>query len=333
MAQGLAAPACRPDQSDRELLERFQQGEESAFTALVQRHGSQVQAVCRRVVRQEQDAEDVSQGAFLTLARKAGRVHWQASVGNWLCAVAYRLSLNARSASDYERVRLGAKHGDCYLSKADPFIAAAQQELHLVLDDELHRLPEKYRAPVVLCYLEGKSNQEAARQLGWPSGSMSRRLARARLMLRDRLTRRGVVLFLFLSLSLIGLVTLRCRIPSQDSDPSVVAQAMSQFKHQSEGDPAVEPALQLLAADDRLPPWFDGAQSLRVAGRTVAIADAIQDHDPGQQRQAWVAATAAMRHSALDLERASRQNDEPGILLAAARLNASCKQCHDAFRH
>lgn len=174
--------------SDRELLELFvQRREEAAFAALVRRHGPMVLSVCRRVLRHNQDAEDAFQATFLVLVEKARRLQRPESLANWLYGVAYRTALHARqrgarrSAREREAALMSAPRGDPEVDS---------QELRRILDEELNRLPEKYRAPLVLCYLEGKTNEEAARVLGWPSGSMSHRLARGRELLRERLQSR-----------------------------------------------------------------------------------------------------------------------------------------------
>jgi RNA polymerase sigma-70 factor (ECF subfamily) len=178
--------------TDRVLLTRFvERHEESAFAALVQRHGPMVLGVCGRVLHEPHDAEDAFQATFLVLARRAASIRKQQSVGSWLYGVAYRVALKARTGAARRRAR---ERQAGTMARADAGGAAAWQELRPVLDAELNGLPEKYRAPLVLCYLEGKTNAEAARQLGWTRGTVSGRLARARDLLRGRLTRRGLTL-------------------------------------------------------------------------------------------------------------------------------------------
>jgi len=177
--------------SDRQLLEHFQRRHDDvAFEALVQRHGPMVLGVCRRVLGNEADAEDAFQATFMVLARKAGSISKPDLLAGWLFGVASRIARKAR-AQTARRRRLEAEGGHTPMSPPDPLLEAAWQDLRALLDEELQRLPAKYQAPLVLCYLEGMTNEEAARQLGWPSGSMSYRLARGRELLRERLSRRN----------------------------------------------------------------------------------------------------------------------------------------------
>jgi RNA polymerase sigma factor (sigma-70 family) len=179
------------DRSDGELLRRFTaRREEDAFAALVQRHGPLVLSVCRRVLRQEQDAEDAFQATFLVLARKAASIRREGSLASWLYGVACRTALRARTDAA-KKVAWGEKQ---LPSQPDPPAEASLRELQQLLDEEVSLLPEKYRAPFVLCCLEGHSREEAARQLGWNKGTLSSRLALARQRLRERLARRGVTL-------------------------------------------------------------------------------------------------------------------------------------------
>jgi RNA polymerase sigma factor (sigma-70 family) len=177
---------------DGALLDRFvTRHDEAAFAALVQRHGGMVLGACRRVLRHAQDAEDACQATFLVLARKAGSIRRRESLASWLHGVAYRVSLRLRAGAGR---RPGQDLGAVEAAQADTTAAVSWQEMLQVLDQELGRLPAHYRAPLVLCYLEGRTQDEAARRLGWPLGAFRGRLERGRAKLRERLTRRGIAL-------------------------------------------------------------------------------------------------------------------------------------------
>ncbi|HEY7311574.1 MAG TPA: sigma-70 family RNA polymerase sigma factor [Gemmataceae bacterium] len=176
--------------SDRQLLEQYaHRCDEGAFTALVRRHGAMVLGVCHRLLRDAHAAEDAFQATFLVLARRAGSMDWSESIGGWLHAVACRVARKARVSSARRQRR---EKEAASMRSSDPATTIDSIELRPVLDEELERLPEKYRLPLVLCYLEGQTNEEASRQLGWPKGTVQGRLARARDLLRRRLVRRGV---------------------------------------------------------------------------------------------------------------------------------------------
>src|SRR5438093_2604153 len=189
---GMGRAAKEEESRDAQLLKRFAaERDERAFAALVQRHGPMVLGVCRRVLQDAHAAEDAFQATFLVLVRRARSIARPELLGNWLYGVAYRTAVRAKQ---------NAARRSAHERQAAPMLAAepteevAWQELKVVLDEELSRLPEKYRSPLVLCYLEGRTNEEAARQLGCPAGSMSGRLAKGRELLRKRLTRRGLLL-------------------------------------------------------------------------------------------------------------------------------------------
>jgi RNA polymerase sigma-70 factor (ECF subfamily) len=342
-----AAGSADEGPTDRQLLERFvARREESAFAALIGRHGPVVLGVCRRVLGNEQDAEDVFQATFLTLARKAAVVPWRESIAPWLRAVAGRLALQARSAALRRRSReapLGpaadAEDGDQpggwqglpekYHPHADPLAEVARRELRRVLDDELERLPEKYRAPVVLCYLEGKTNEEAAGELGWPTGSMSRRLARARALLQQRLSRRGLALWAVLLCLLLAAPWLRRPGPRP---AAAVAEAMRRFRPVRAGGEGIESALLRLASNGAPPAGERPEDLLGKVDRTAQAATALLDHDPGRQRAEWRRLAEEMRRSADDLAGALADGEERTTLAAARRLTATCQRCHEVFR-
>ncbi len=178
------------DLPDGELLRRFaQQRDPCAFEELLRRHGAMVLRVCRSALRQEQDAEDAFQATFLVLARKAASIEKQGSVASWLHGVARRVALRARTASarrDRHEKRPAPSPA------ADPLADLTVREAERLLHEEVARLPERSRSPLVLCYLEGWTQDEAARQLGWSRNTFRRRLRRGQELLRARLARRGV---------------------------------------------------------------------------------------------------------------------------------------------
>jgi len=156
------------DLADAELLARFvARHDEVAVTALVERHWHMVFHVCLRVLGHVQNAEDACQATFLILLRRARSIRKRSSVGSWL-------------------------HGTAYQAQADDNREAHWRELQGVLDEELNRLPERYRAPLVLCYLEGMTRDEAAQRLGWSVDILRGRLERGRARLGNRLRRRGI---------------------------------------------------------------------------------------------------------------------------------------------
>jgi RNA polymerase sigma factor (sigma-70 family) len=178
--------------TDQQLLESFiAHREESAFAALMHRHGPMVLSVCRRVLQHAHDAEDAFQATFLVLARRASAISKRGSVGSWLHGVAYRVATTAKTCNEH-RQRRECRAGKLPIEQRS--FEAAWRELQEVLDAELRRLPEVYRAPLILCYLEAKTHVEAAEQLGCPVGTLKSRLARARAELREGLTRRGLAM-------------------------------------------------------------------------------------------------------------------------------------------
>src|SRR5262245_28793721 len=176
--------------ADGELLASFLNAQnESAFEALVRRHGPMVLAVCRRVVRSHHDAEDAFQATFLVLVRKAASITRRELLANWLYGVAYRAALEVKAARRRREEQVSEMPEPEVVDEAD-----AWGEIRPLLDEELNRLPEAHRVPIVLCDLEGMTRREAARALGIPDGTLSGRLAAARRSLAERLARRGVAL-------------------------------------------------------------------------------------------------------------------------------------------
>ncbi|HKB39053.1 MAG TPA: RNA polymerase sigma factor, partial [Gemmataceae bacterium] len=177
--------------SDEDLLRGFTvTRDEGCFLALLRRHGSMVQGVCRALLPNEADAEDAFQATFLVLAKKASSVRTPGSVSAWLHGVAYRTA--SRSRVDLARRR---KHeARATLPEATPPEEMTWREVQCVLHEEMARLGEGYRAPLVLCYLQGKTQEEAARLMGLPKGTLKGRLERGRALLRKQLERRGLAL-------------------------------------------------------------------------------------------------------------------------------------------
>ena len=180
-------------ESDGALLQRFvAHRDEAAFATLVRRYAPLVFGVCQRVLHHRQDAEDAFQATFVVLLHKAGSITRPEVLGNWLYGVAYYTAKNAQRMAARRRAR---ERQVTEMAKPQP---AAEEdvlrELRSLLDEELSRLPDKYRVPVVLCELQGKSRKEVAIQLDCPEGTVSSRLARGRELLRRRLTKRGLTL-------------------------------------------------------------------------------------------------------------------------------------------
>jgi RNA polymerase sigma factor (sigma-70 family) len=202
--------------SDAQLLCAFiEQKDDAAFEALVRRHGPMVWGVCRRVGGNHHDADDAFQATFLVLARKARSINPRERLPNWLHGVAYRTAMKARS--------IAAKRSLRERQMADlPERAAAEpgqcHDLRSLLDRELCALPEKYRLPILLCHLEGRTIKDVALQLGWPQGTVAGRLARARILLARRLARRGLM---------IASTSLAAALAQNTASANVPAAAMS----------------------------------------------------------------------------------------------------------
>jgi RNA polymerase sigma factor (sigma-70 family) len=174
--------------TDAQLLERFiEDRDQVAFEVLMWRHGPMVLGVCRRLLAQIQDVEDAFQATFLALVRRGNTIGKRESVGSWLYKVAYRAALRirtmARKRAAHERLTMDV-----------PAKEPACEPVWHGLDEAIEQLPRKYRLPIVLCYFEGKTHEQAAEQLGWPKGTVAVRLLRARELLRARLIRRGLTL-------------------------------------------------------------------------------------------------------------------------------------------
>jgi len=176
------------DRADGELLTRYRTlRDQDAFSSLVRRHGPMVLGVCRRVLRDSHAADDAFQATFIVLAKKADTVRPPDRLAPWLHGVAYRTAIKARGRA-FRRQHVETM----YATHSERPQRTEDFELLLVIDAHVNALPEKYRTPLVLCGIQGLNKTEAAERLGLPEGTVSSRLARARDMLRDRLTRRGI---------------------------------------------------------------------------------------------------------------------------------------------
>jgi RNA polymerase sigma factor (sigma-70 family) len=188
--RGAALPHDEAGLTDGQLLDNYVRSrEEAAFAALVRRHGPMVWGVCRRILRTHQDAEDAFQATFLVLVRKAASVVPRDMVGNWLYGVAHQTARKARATTARRQAREKQVPAMPEPAGVQP---EARDDLQGLLDQELSRLPDKYRAVIVLCDLEGKTRKEAAQHFHVPEGTVASRLATARRMLARRLTRPGL---------------------------------------------------------------------------------------------------------------------------------------------
>jgi RNA polymerase sigma-70 factor (ECF subfamily) len=330
--------------TDATLLECFsQKRDQAAFLALVDRHGPGVLRTCRRILDCEHDVEDVFQSTFLVLADKAGLINWEESVGPWVQAVARRLALHSKARSARRRNRerpLGAltapasnerpgRREEGPHPRSDAYEEIERGELRCLLDEALRQLPEKYRAPVVLCYLEGKTNDEAARELGWPSGSISRRLERARCMLRHRLARTGFVL-----LTLAGAAMLASRQARESASlPTASVPAPQAGQGVRAGDHAdidADGILRRLVRGDGVLPGREQIDAL--ARNSVRAAVQMREHEARERAGTWRLQTKRMEEAAMSLGRAARMDDRLAMLGSARRLDAACVRCHEVIR-
>ncbi len=211
--------------SDGQLMDRFvEQRDASAFEAILERYGPLVWGVCRRVLRDHHDAEDAFQATFLVLARKAASVMPREKLGNWLYGVAFQTAMNAKATRAKRRVReLPA------WAIIEPYAVSHEhaEELLSRLDREMARLPEKYRLPTILCELEGKTHRQAAEQLGWPVGTVSGRLSRAKALLASRLSRPATPLSVGALCALLAQDVARAAMPARLIQSTAQAASLS----------------------------------------------------------------------------------------------------------
>jgi RNA polymerase sigma factor (sigma-70 family) len=198
--------------TDKQLLQRFaDRREEDAFAALMQRYGQLVWGVCRHVLRHDHDAEDAFQATFLVLARNSASIRKQEALASWLHGTAYRIALRARRDA---AIRRAHEMRGKSMPAEKPFPETVLREALAVLDEEVQSLSPRQRAAFVLCAVEGKSQAEAAQQLGWKPGTVSGTLARARRQLERRLTRRGVTLSAVLGAVVLGRQAASAALPA-----------------------------------------------------------------------------------------------------------------------
>jgi RNA polymerase sigma factor (sigma-70 family) len=206
--QKLAVGRAVEQQTDRELLEDFTAGRNAvAFTALVSRHGPMVLRVCRRALHHEQDAEDAFQATFLVLATHASSIRKRDTVADWLYGVAYRTAMKAKRSAARRRNHEAR-------TPATPGPRPTWDDVQTVLDEEIHRLPQRFREAFVLCVLEGKGGPESAATLGCKEGTVKSRVHRARQLLQQQLARRGIKLAALLAALSVAEGASRASLPA-----------------------------------------------------------------------------------------------------------------------
>src|SRR4051794_27647911 len=259
---------------DEELLERFLNRDnataEAAFHAIVVRHGPMVLGVCRHLLNQHQDAEDAFQATFLVLAKKAGSIRDRRVLARWLYEVAYRIAMRAKTNG--VRRRAHERQGGEMVATAR-FDDHTWSELRPVLHDEVNRLPEKYRVPVILCYLEGKTNEEVAQLLHWPVGTVKGRLSRARDLLRSRLTRRGLALSAVLLVTSLSNGTVIADVVPARLVDATVTNALAMTARRTAAGASVSPEVGRLMALAAPAPW--GTKLSVITALLLLIAGAL----------------------------------------------------------
>jgi RNA polymerase sigma factor (sigma-70 family) len=277
---GAPAPS---GESDRQLLERFlDRGDQDAFTALVTRHARTVLAACRYVLSDPADVDDAFQATFLVLFKKARGLPREESIGRWLYAVAHRIAVHARADAARRRNREASAGRRRQAKAAKPDLS--WREACAILHEELDRLPERFRLPLLLCYLQGQSRDEAARNLGWTPGTVKGRLERGRQQLASRLARRGISLT-------AGLLA----ASAEDSAKAVVVPSELVGRTVREMAGGASRSVRTLARGA-----FPGTLAGKRAAASAFLLTALLAVGTG-----WVAATGAAREEPADADKAS----------------------------
>jgi RNA polymerase sigma factor (sigma-70 family) len=283
------------------LLACFAAGDQAAFAALFRRHAGMVLGVCRRVLAGEQDAEDACQATFLLLARKAKSGRWQPSVANWLYLTARRVARNARVTAERRARR---EQVAAVREVVQPMDRMTGRELLAVLDEELERLPPRYREPLVLCYLQGLTRDEAAARLGVLPGTLKSQLERGRKHLGAALTKRGFV-------AGAGLLVLAATSPAGASPPRLVAAVLAAVA----GTPAAAVAkLTRVTAGSGLRKKIAGLVVLGVGALGIGAA-ALPPAETQRPAEKSTPARAARTDPPLKIEPADRDLDVKGRVL------------------
>jgi RNA polymerase sigma factor (sigma-70 family) len=317
---------------DQELLQRFvRQGDESAFGELVKKHGSLVLAVCRGVLGHHQDAEDAFQATFLVLARKASSIRKPGSLASWLYGVAYRLALKARARDVKQSTRLPAAAPQ--VNEATPLDDLTWRELREVLHEELDKLPDAYRGALLLCYWEGKTQEEAAQELGWKKGTLRDKLERARNLLRGRLARRGIPCSVVLPAAMLS------NNAAQAAPGLLVGATARAATLFAQGGAAAGPALAraglwaeellktMVAAKVKMATAVLLLAGTLAAGVMLLVAPALADHEPGPAGKPAPAASKKDLPPPVDLPAQIDQRRDPIPATALARIGS------ERFRH
>jgi RNA polymerase sigma factor (sigma-70 family) len=339
LLSGFWAGVPDPVDSDAQLLARFIAGSEPAFGALVRRHGPMVFGVCRRVLGHLQDAEDAFQAAFMVLARQAGSIRKSASLASWLYGVAFRVACKARRA---KRCRpIGETHAQ--FAPVDSAVPdAAWRELCAILDEELNRLPEAYRSVLVLCYLEGKTNEDAAKHLGCSKGTVSSRVWRGRTLLRERLIRRGLTLSAGVAVGLFGVSTASGAVPGKLVYATVRAAIAFTVRTATDGQIATPAAIlaqevmrTMFLTNHKFIVTVTLALALSVGGGGLVL-EKVLTAPPEQPKAATSQVTkntqAAAQASTADAQR-DLQADKRKSLDNLKRIGLAMHSYHDDFKH